>query len=127
MEDNVQVYTLDDFLIQEFVKDEITFFDDELWKHLHSKAGVIVVELWGKEWIGMTPGLYSFVRDVINEFAKKYNLAKVGFWGMDDGGTVYFDKFGDAMFRTYYSRRSIEINTFGPHTEDQFWIQFEPK
>jgi len=85
------------------------------------KSGIITIDVWGKPWIGMTSELYKFVRQVVDEIAKKYNLLKVYSWGQDDGGTIVFNIEGIAVIRSYYSRGIVEIDGFGPVSEDDYW------
>jgi hypothetical protein len=115
MEDDV--YLSEDLSMFEEEEDETKTKIKELMK---GKNGIIGVDLWLKEITKLTQADVGFIRQVIDDFAKRYNLLKVYNWGCDDGGIVIFVD-GNAVFRNYYSRGYVEYNTFGPETEDEFW------
>lgn len=86
-----------------------------------NKKVAICVDIWGKLIIKMTSELYKFVREVVDDIAKKYDMLKVYAWGCDDGGMVVFDANGKTVVRSYYSRGLLEVDMYGPESEEEYW------
>lgn len=118
MEDNVIVCQVNSFTIPDVEPWNETII--EVTENINETA--IYVELWGKESTGLKDSDFIAVRKIVDAFAEKYNLVKIYSYGYDDGGYVLFNKEGRAVMTTYFGRHgTVEINEFGPATEDEYW------
>lgn len=123
MEDEVRIIALDKLTEREqFDGKEL----EAIRQWAKDKNGIINIDLWNKDCTKLTPALFLFLRQTIDDFATRHNLLKVFNWGTDDGGIVILVN-KRAVFRTYWARGTLEIDTFGPDTEDCFWATYGTK